>query len=131
MNWYLKQTTSQSHYNQLNDFDDRNAVNQKIRNLKELSSKIRSASKIAYQTQRNTKIMLSKVKSNKILSSYPSVLELLENAIKVSLDSPKATQFYADAAADEIDVRIYSLERARSDFTQNKSPNMLWFGNKI
>lgn len=128
MNWYFKTITSQTTPSQINSFEDRNQINKKIQDLKVLSERIRVAAKISYQTQRNAKNMLSEVGSHKRLSSFPLIVQMLNKATSIVLDSPKEAQRYAYAAADEIDVRISQLEGNRSQFTQSKTPNMLWFG---
>jgi hypothetical protein len=103
----------------LENFEDRNITNNKIRELTSLSELLRYASKLIYQTARGARAMVSQIARSKVLSSYPAVTELLEQADRVAIDSPLKFADMCKNAASMIAENVVDLEHERDTFTGN------------
>lgn len=82
MNWWHKLA-------EIENFEDRNRVNHAIHWLDDSIATINYLSELVYMTNRGAKKMASELVNNRTMSSYPLVVELLEQANEVALDSPK------------------------------------------
>jgi len=110
MNWYKTAID-------ISNFKDRNLVNARIHNLEKLSKTLTYASRLIHQTQRRARELLQSVMSDKRLSSYPTIKDILVSAHKVALDSPNKFESLCKSAVEEIDIRIGDLKEERLKFT--------------
>lgn len=118
MNWYKRAQAEIS----MDDFGDRNRLNEKIKRLEGIAAMLSYASKLIFQTQRGAKILVQQAMTEKSLSSYPAIIEVLGQADSVALDSPHKFSDYCLASMDEIVKRARNLKRQREDWTRNTGP---------
>lgn len=109
----------------IENFDDRNDVNLRIKKLIALAELLKYCAKLVYQTQRGAKALASNVASNKTLSSFPEVLDILTKADKVAMDNPQTFGDYCKEAAKILDEKRVDLEDEREEFTQDKLPKRM------
>ena len=109
----------------IDTFEDRNQVNAKIRILIALAETLRYASKLIYQTARGARAMVAEVATNKTLSSFPEIINLLESADRVALDDPMGFGGICKQVATELYSEVADLEEEREAFTKGKLPNRL------
>jgi hypothetical protein len=109
----------------LNTFDDRNRINTTIQKLVSVAETLKYAAKLIYQTARGARAMVKQIANSKVLSSFPDVVEVLETADRIALDSPKDFADYCHMAAEKLDERIVDLEEERKTFTQQALPNKM------
>ncbi len=104
------------HLADIQNFEERNLANAKIRNLESISKTLRYIAKLVYQTGRGAKGMASEILINKRLSSYPVIQDKLSEAIRKALDSPKDFGILCNMAANDIDIRVADLVEQREEF---------------
>jgi hypothetical protein len=109
----------------IENFEDRNAVNATIRRLITFAETLKYASKLIYQTARGARAMVSEIASNKVLSSFPDVVNKLDEAHKVALDDPRKFADICKDAATELYNRVSDLEDERTQFTRGDQPKRL------
>jgi hypothetical protein len=109
----------------IENFEDRNAVNATIRRLVAFAETLKYASKLIFQTARGARAMVSEVTANKVLSSFPDVVRMLEEADKIALDDPRKFADICKDAARELYNRVSELETERSEFTRGDNPARL------
>lgn len=102
----------------IENFKDRNLVNEQIKSLEVIANTLDYCSKLVYQTQRGARSVANKIKDNKKISSFPPVIELLAQADKVAMDSPAKFAELCIKAAKELDKRITKLVELRKGFSQ-------------
>jgi len=68
----------------IDNFADRNLINEKIRDLSDIADMLDYCSKLVYQTQRGARSVAAQIRNNKKVSSFPSVIEILEHADQFS-----------------------------------------------
>jgi hypothetical protein len=116
--WY-KESQSNFNYDEtfaIKNFADRNLVNEKIRSLQDIANMLRYCSELVYQTQRGARSVVSEIRKGKKMSSYPSILLILDQADAIALDSPSKFSELCVRASFEIDNRAKKLIRLREDF---------------
>jgi hypothetical protein len=118
MNWYKR---AQAEF-EMDGFDDRNRLNEKIRRLEGIAAMLSYASRLIFQTQRGARLLVQQAMAEKSLSSYPQVIEILGQADSVALDSPYKFSDYCLASMDEIVIRAKNLKRQREDWTNEGGP---------
>lgn len=126
MNWYKQAQADFS----MSDFTDRNRINEKIRKLEGIAAMLSYASRLIHQTQRGARVLVQQAMSEKTLSSYPKVIEILAQADGVALDSPAKFSDYCLVSMDEIVRRAQNLKKQREDWTREKKgkgPQKGWF----
>jgi hypothetical protein len=101
----------------IEDFSDRNIVNAQIRALEDISDLLRYCSQLVYQTQRGARGVVAKIRSNKKVSSFPIVIEILDQADSIALDSPARFADLCKSAAFELDQKVKKLIKLRNDFS--------------
>lgn|SRR4051812_29949291 len=109
----------------IEDLDDRNDTNARIQKLIALAELLRYSAKLVFQTARGARALAGQVATNKSLSSFPTVQDVLQEADRVALDSPKKFGELCKAAAQIIEERIADLESERHEWTQHTNPNRL------
>ncbi len=103
----------------IKNFEDRNLINHQIRSLKKLNNLLRYCSKLVFQTQRGARRVVEQIRMSKKVSSFPSVIAILEEADKVALDSPYKFEILCQQAAIELDKKISKLIQTREDFARS------------
>lgn len=117
MSWWKK--------SDIENFEDRNIVNDKIDKLISLMELLNISSKMIYQTARGTKKMVSQIRRNKVLTSYPQINDILLKADRIALDNPHKFSMYCKEVVLKINDIIASLEHERKKFTKEKLPTRL------
>jgi hypothetical protein len=110
---------------QLDNFEDRNIVNEKIRELSALAELLSYASKLIYQTARGARGMVAQIAKSKVLSSYPGIKDILAKADNIAIDSPHKFSDYCKDAASRLKIEMVDLEDEREEFTHDKLSNRL------
>lgn len=105
------------------DFESRNRANRSIHRLSELSEFLAYASELVHMTNRGARRMVSQIRQNKTLSTYPEIEEVLRQADLVALDSPGKFAVYCKAAAEAIDGIVASLELQREQWMNEGASN--------
>ena len=118
MNWYKRAQAEIS----MDDFGDRNRLNEKIKRLEGIAAMLSYASKLIFQTQRGARVLVQQAMTEKSLSSYPAIIEVLGQAESVALDSPHKFSDYCLVSMDEIVKRTTNLKRQRKDWTKEIGP---------
>ncbi len=118
MNWYKRAQADFA----MDSFEDRNKLNDKIRRLEAIAAMLSYASRLIFQTQRGARILVQQAMTEKSLSSYPAIIEVLGQADSVALDSPYKFSDYCLASMDEIVRRAKNLKRQREKWTNEKGP---------
>jgi hypothetical protein len=108
----------------IDNFKDRNLINEQIRSLNNIAETIKYCSKLVYQTQRGARSVANKIRNNKKISSFPTIVDLLEQADKIAMDSPAKFAALCESAANEIYIRVKKLTKLRQDFSDG-SPDIL------
>ena len=117
MNWWHK-------LSQLETFEDRNRANHAIHWLEESVDTLNYLSELVYMTNRGAQKMASELLSSKTMSSYPLVVEILEMANSVALDSPKKfADLCRDAAERMNNIKLDLLDQ-RDQFSIDKSKEL-------
>lgn len=109
----------------IDSYEDRNNVNERIVKLQALVDTLRYAAKLINQTQRGARKMVAKVRENKTLSSYDSIIDTLAQADKCAMDSPQKFSHFVNQAAKVIEDKISELEEERLNFTEKTLPNRM------
>lgn len=103
----------------INDFADRNLINEKIRSLQSMSDTLMYCAQLVFQTQRGARSVVSQIRNSKKLSSFTNIITILDKADKLALDSPYQFGELCKAASLEIDIRVDKLIQIRKDFAKN------------
>ena len=109
----------------IENYEDRNQVNATIHTLITFADTLKYAAKLIFQTARGARKMIAELSSNKTLSSFPEVVDLLDEADKIALDDPRKFADICKQAAIEIKNKIADLEEERTEFTHEKLPKRL------
>ncbi len=102
----------------IENFKDRNLINSQIKALESIAGTLEYCSRLVHQTQRGARSVANQIRENKKISSFPPVVELLQQADKVAMDSPNKFAELCKQAAHELDLRIKRLIELRSDFSK-------------
>jgi hypothetical protein len=102
------------------NFDERNIINHKIIYLEDLSETMLRLSKLVFQSGKNTKIANYNIVSDKKITSYPVLRDLLIKADACALDNPWKFAGFCEEAAHQIEGMVWELKDAREDFTLGK-----------
>jgi hypothetical protein len=113
MNWWKA--------SQIENFDERNDANRRIKKLTALAELLKYCAKLIYQTARGARSLAYEIAHNKTLSSFPDALELLEEADNFALDSPQKFSVLCHQAAEMLEAAVAHLEQERSDFSDRIS----------
>ena len=116
MNWYKIATYD------IEFFNDRNIVNDKIKFFKKIVECLQDISKIVFQSSRVAREVNKKILNHKKISSYPKIKDVLQEADKAALDSPWRFAAFCKIAIDEIDRRVIGLEDDRGHYIDKKLP---------
>lgn len=122
MNWY--KTSLEIH-----NLEDRNLANAKIIYLEQISQYLDKATRIINQTQRGARGMVQSVMTDKRMSSYPRILEVLASAEVIALDNPTKFRNFCKEAIRQIVDRIGDLREERRKYTHERRPAKGWFTN--
>lgn len=107
------------------DFKDRNRVNQGITSLEKIADNLRYCAELIYQTGRGARKMVARMASSKTLSSYPDVIDILNEADKIALDAPNKFADYCNVAAKHLADISEDLKQKRDEFVNETLPNKL------
>jgi hypothetical protein len=106
----------------IENFDDRNDVNGRIKQLTALAELLRYGAKLIYQTARGARAMVGQVADNKVMSSFPTITNILAEADTIAIDSPGKFAYLCKAAADILLHRVADLEVERDEWTHELNP---------
>lgn len=115
MNWYKRAQLAET-------FQERNILNARIRHLEEMTEVLRYAADLIYQTQRGARGVVQRIIADKRLSSFPDIKQVLAEADKVAMDSPKRFASYVLIGADEITKKVLKLKSDRKKATEKGLP---------
>jgi len=116
MSWFIKSQIS------INNFTDRNLVNDKIHYFEKISDRIYYMGKIAFQSQLDAKKEAYAIAQEKTMTSYPDIVDILSRAGRIALDSPWKFRELCAMALTEVDIRLKTLVKERKRFTEEKLP---------
>ena len=116
MNWYKFALT-------IENFSDRNKINENIRDLKEITITLAYLRKYVYQNAVHAKQVISTIANGKKMSTYPEIKKLLLKANDKALDNYKSFAEICDIVLEKIYDEIKKLEKERTEFTNGLSKN--------
>lgn len=122
MSWYKESQASYETAFDMETFEDRNIVNERISFFRSVVKTLNKIGRVVFQDARAAKMINYGLANDKTLSSYPKIQDLMFEADGVALDSPWKFSQYCGEAAYQLDLRIKGLEKARRDFTNDKLP---------
>lgn len=117
----------------IENFQDRNLTLEAIRKLTPLSDYLAYAADLVYMTARGAKSMVAAVRTNKTLSIYSDVQDILRDADLIALDSPKRFATMCQAASKSIQNIIMDLEHDLHIYNTKTGPNKFqkgWIDNE-
>lgn len=126
--WYkLAQITDQVvSKNPINNFSDRNHINNQIRELTALVDDLYEAYTIANQTQSGSRQIIESILNNRKISSFPDIIKILNHANKILFDSPSKAALLCQEAATLLSSKISRLIDFRREFAENiKNPSKI------
>ena len=106
-------------------FDDRNRVNEKINSFKNVVSILDKLARGAYQNMPDAIEMLKEIAEDKATSSYPRIRKLFLTAIRVGRDSPTNFSVAVAAARDKLISEVQHMEEKRDDYCRRKLPERM------
>ena len=109
-----------SWYKFAKNFDERNIINHKIMYLESLSETMLELSKLVFQSGKNTKLANYNIVSDKKITSYPELRDILIKADACALDNPWKFAGLCEEAAYQIEGMVWGLKDERRDFTLGK-----------
>lgn len=109
-NWYKQAREG-------NNFENRNIINQKIITLEQIYEALTKMAEIVLQDKLAVKNMNQKIISDKIMSSYPSLLNQLKEANNKVLDNPWLFAKTCSYVADRLNIIIKKLYKERKEET--------------
>lgn len=121
--WYKKsqKVFDENQSFKIDNFSDRNLVNSRIESLIGIADMLDYCARLVYQTQRGARRVVAELRANKKISSFPIVIELLDKADNVAMDSPSKFADLCKQAAMELDRRISKLIELREEFADGPS----------
>jgi hypothetical protein len=120
MNWYKIAT------NKLETFEDRNALNQRIRAFKDIVIKINAFGKqIGYQSAEAIRKELEKIAKDKKFSSFPVIKQILDYAVDTVRDNYKNFKNICKQSVDKLYNEIEKLEIERKEFVEKVLPEKM------
>jgi len=114
MNWYnLKIATEPE------TFEDRNLINRKVHKFQDISKLMIRLSEVVFQDKVAAKNINFKILSDKALSSYPLIRDMLIEADRICLDSPWKFANICKEASVKMNNMVKTLELERESFSEN------------
>jgi hypothetical protein len=110
MNWFKVATIMSD--------DDRNHANARIRKMIALSELLRYAAKLIYQTARGARALAAEVGSNKTISSFPQIVDILTEADQLAMDSPRKFADLCKQAAQLLEEAVVDIEDDRHAYVE-------------
>lgn len=101
----------------LHSFEDRNRLNKKIREFKEMAQTFGYLRKYIYQNAPHAQKVVGEFIEDKKMSSYPELIEWLKKAYKKSRDNYDEFAAICDTILEKIYQEIESMEQIRKDFS--------------
>jgi hypothetical protein len=98
------------------DFSDRNLTIHKILYLKDIRGILENISKMVFQNGTFAKSANVEIVQSKQITSYPVIRDILIEADNLALDNPWKFASLCEEAVQEINNRIYKLQKERDDF---------------
>ena len=115
MNWY------KTAY-ELETLTDRNKINVRIADFKQLVGILRYLVKYVFQNAAHAKKIVTIIANNKKISSFPELRERLLYAASRALDNYKDFSDICAEVADRMFKEIKKMQEERKDFTENIYP---------
>lgn len=112
MNWY-------KYSQKIENFQDRNYINEKIRSLESIAEVVGYAGQLVYQTARGAKGVIEQISSHKKMSSYDDLLMLLKQAEDIALDNPLRFEMICHQVSDKLMRKAKSLKIERRKFVED------------
>lgn len=117
MNWFKKA--------KIDDFEDRNRVNHALHWLKDTMATLDYLSELVFMTNRGAKKMAFQLLNSKKMSSYPTIIDILEKAYEIALDSPFKFAILCRQASGRLKEIESDLLEQRDIFTNQKSQKFM------
>jgi len=121
MNWYVNQKSAFT----ISNFKDRNLVNLRIRQFKEIIATLNYMTKFVYQNRPETQKILIKMFESKLMSSYPKLKEMFQDAIVKTRDNYKVTSEMIHDIIKVLMAELNKLIDQRTEFTQVTLPKRI------
>jgi len=84
-----------------------------------LAELLRYASKLIYQTARGARALAGDIATNKVVSSFPEVKEMLTLADECAMDSPMKFSDLCKSAAKLLEEQVVDVEDDRHDYVES------------
>ena len=115
MNWYKESDIS--------SFKDRNDINVRIKEFKDIITKLESMSDAVFQNSSRASGVIKTIYDDKKMSSFPKIKTILHDAYTKALDSPKTTGKLCIDAVDLLVEEMEKMEADRKKFIEETNPN--------
>ena len=125
MTWYGRAKTAQF---QIDNFFDRNVLNERIRSLKKMAVDITYLSSLVFQSANETQKRLQAIMGDKKFSSYPDLIGELKYANNIVYDSPWKFADICYLVADELVKKANKLEKDRKAYIRSLNPETAYKG---
>jgi hypothetical protein len=121
MNWYKIIKLSFK----INNFNDRNIINLRIKQFKEIIAEMNYCVKYVYQNSPHVGKILEKIGLSKLMSSYPKLKEMFEYARYKSRDNYRETSEIIQDIIKVLMNELNQLIKARKEFVEISLPNKI------
>ena len=113
MNWYKQALNPET-------FQDKNFLNEKARKLRDMANKLPRIAEIAFQDKIAARKMSRAIMEDKVLSSHPSIQDILAEADRICLDNPWKFGSFCKQAQEKLDQLTKQVESDISRFLINR-----------
>lgn len=117
MDWYK--------LSKIESFKERNDLNAKIKDFKEVIGIINYLKKYVYQNAPHARLIALQIAHDKKMSSHPRAKEVLLMGADRALDNYYAFAQACEQAFDILYLKVQEMEQERSDFVQKFLPNQI------
>ena len=100
----------------LETFLDRNALNKRIREFKEMVQVLNYLQRYVFQNAKQTREILCKMRDDKKMSSFPHIKEVLNSASKIALDNYQKCSELCFYASEDLREKVEEMVKERNDF---------------
>lgn len=117
MNWYKT--------SQVRTFTDRNHLNHRISDIKEMVMTLNYLMKYVYQNAPHAKAIMESFRDSKFISSYPNIKALMNSASQVALDNYGKFSIICDDIILRLMKEIKNMEDEREEFSTKYAPKVI------
>lgn len=119
-NWY-----KYAYEGNLDSFEDRNLLNEKIEFFESAMERLEKLSKVIFQDPTMALKLNQSIANDVKLSSHPGIRETLLAANQIVFDSPWKFAELLTIAREQISMKLGELELKREEFTQETKPKLM------